>query len=212
MSEKCPNCGKEFAVLWPSQWAYKRYSRFLCSWKCLREYDRKEVVPMEAIKRDRAKIADEVIEEIRAGRNPILYLKSLGYGNPSQAYSDIRKMMKKSMPEKFAQLPEDLKAWNRQHAPETPEGNFGGLCPPPENVEIPERKKPEPKPRGPIEKDGLVIRALEGKYGTYQYRPKCGYIDVDLNDGSGEISMEVSDWRLFLAEVRVVADLLGVKL
>lgn len=210
MSEKCPNCGKEFAVLWPSQWAYKRYSRFLCSWKCLREYDRKEVVPMEVIKRDRAKIADEVIEEIRAGRNPILYLKSLGYGNPSQAYSDIRKMMKKSMPEKFAQLPEDLRAWNRQHAPETPEGNFGGLCPPPDEAEMPEI--PKQRKTGPIVTDGLTIRALEGKFGTYQYKPKNGYLDYESHDYSGIVSMTVSDWRMFLAEVRVVADLLGVKL
>ena len=39
---KCPVCGKRFDVLWPNQWAYKRGNKFICSWGCIRKYDRKE--------------------------------------------------------------------------------------------------------------------------------------------------------------------------
>ena len=39
---KCPVCGKDFDVLWPNHWVYKRGNNFICSWGCIRKYDRKE--------------------------------------------------------------------------------------------------------------------------------------------------------------------------
>lgn len=39
---KCPVCGKRFEVLWPNQWVYKRGNKYICSWGCIRRYDRKE--------------------------------------------------------------------------------------------------------------------------------------------------------------------------
>ena len=43
--KKCRVCGKTFDVLWPEMWRYKRGTdakyTYFCSWKCLREYDRK---------------------------------------------------------------------------------------------------------------------------------------------------------------------------
>lgn len=38
---KCPVCGKEFFVTWPHLWAYRRGSRYLCRWGCLRYFDEK---------------------------------------------------------------------------------------------------------------------------------------------------------------------------
>ena len=43
--KKCPVCRKQFTVLWPTQWAYKRglpNPTFICSWKCLRAYDKRK--------------------------------------------------------------------------------------------------------------------------------------------------------------------------
>ena len=40
---KCPVCGKRFFIYDPSDWAYKRVGKhitYVCSWTCLREYDR----------------------------------------------------------------------------------------------------------------------------------------------------------------------------
>lgn len=39
---KCYMCGKEFIVIVPGQWAYKRNddrAKYFCSWHCLRAYD-----------------------------------------------------------------------------------------------------------------------------------------------------------------------------
>ena len=42
MIHKCTVCKKQFDVLYPDLWRYKRWNRFMCSWKCLRAYDNKE--------------------------------------------------------------------------------------------------------------------------------------------------------------------------
>ena len=41
MITKCRICGKEFEVLYPELWRYVRAKRYLCSWKCLRQFDEK---------------------------------------------------------------------------------------------------------------------------------------------------------------------------
>ena len=46
MIKTCAECGKEFDVLWPELWRYKRgygtqLNTYLCSWGCLRKYDEK---------------------------------------------------------------------------------------------------------------------------------------------------------------------------
>ena len=42
MIHRCAECGKEFDVLYPDLWRYRRWNRYMCSWKCLRAFDRKE--------------------------------------------------------------------------------------------------------------------------------------------------------------------------
>lgn len=45
-TKTCPICGKIFYVLDPGAWAYRSYSRkqkrtaYLCSWHCLRAYQK----------------------------------------------------------------------------------------------------------------------------------------------------------------------------
>ena len=40
----CQVCGKEFDVLWPELWRYKRglgtNTSYFCSWGCLRKHDK----------------------------------------------------------------------------------------------------------------------------------------------------------------------------
>ena len=50
MIETCPICSKNFDVLWPQLWAYKRGKRYLCSWSCIRIFDGKEVYGMKTKK------------------------------------------------------------------------------------------------------------------------------------------------------------------
>ena len=42
MIHKCAICGKEFDALWPDLYRFKRGGTFLCSWSCLRKYDREK--------------------------------------------------------------------------------------------------------------------------------------------------------------------------
>jgi len=42
MKPTCPVCGKSFWCDYPNQWAYKRGNQYICSWSCIREFDRKE--------------------------------------------------------------------------------------------------------------------------------------------------------------------------
>lgn len=41
MMRKCPLCGSDFIVPDADVWAYRRGNKMLCSWHCVREYDRK---------------------------------------------------------------------------------------------------------------------------------------------------------------------------
>ena len=50
MMAHCMECGKEFDILWPHLWKYKRKGQWLCSYGCMRSYDRKEAEDMETKK------------------------------------------------------------------------------------------------------------------------------------------------------------------
>ena len=63
MIKNCPICGKAFDVLWPELWRYVRKNRYLCSWKCIRLYD-KEKKEEEQMKKD-----NEPIKRTRMSRD-----------------------------------------------------------------------------------------------------------------------------------------------
>ena len=107
--KKCRICGKEFEVLWPHLWRYKRGHDFLCSWKCLRRMDAGEEIKkgsknMKTLKDEEKRFA---ITMALNGENPLPYLKEIGCKNPSTTWATVRKWAEKDMPpEKSALLPE----------------------------------------------------------------------------------------------------------
>ena len=106
MRRKCPVCGKRFWCDWPGLWAYKRDKLFLCSWSCIREYDRKEAEMMER-KRMTREEKRKAIEMALAGDNPLPYLKEIGLQNPTIAWRSIRAWAAQEMgTEEAAKLPE----------------------------------------------------------------------------------------------------------
>ena len=46
MRRTCPVCGKLFFCDYPNLWVYKRYGEFICSYGCLRQFDREEASKM----------------------------------------------------------------------------------------------------------------------------------------------------------------------
>ena len=103
--KECHECGKKFFS--SGEWVYKLKIngkwRYYCSWGCMRTDERrnktkKRDLMAEAVTgprekkqpQDRKTTAYGLVDAIRAGKNPIDYLKSLGYGNPYEAYSATR--------------------------------------------------------------------------------------------------------------------------
>ena len=48
----CTQCGKNFDILFPDLWRYKKGKRLFCSWHCLRADERKEEDEMARLKKD----------------------------------------------------------------------------------------------------------------------------------------------------------------
>ena len=241
MITTCTVCGKEFDILYPNLWRYKRSGHaglvwYLCSWRCLRRYDndteaRKEATKMNKPTRNRLQIAEKICELIEQKEDPLAYLEQLGYGNVGQAYSDIRKMMKKSRPDLFAKLPTDLRSWRAVNVNgakpkkkpariETPEVTLGdamagmkdaadeffGLC---DSMGIHAETPEQRRPRGPIE---YKVTGISTTAGDFQYFRKQGYIDWTPIDGNGPVSMNLEEWKEFFRVWPKVQEILGVEM
>ena len=114
-ARRCKNCGKTFAVLYPHLWRYKDdKGKYFCSWRCLREDERKEAEDMK--KKDGAPIKVLTEEQKRTAcemarrmENPLPYLKECGMSNPTSAWVTCRKWAEKNwgvdeadeLPERF---------------------------------------------------------------------------------------------------------------
>ena len=73
MIAMCPVCGKKFDVLWPQLYRYRRDGKYLCSYQCLVQYDRKEGKDMIDT---RPVYTDEVLRLIHM-RDEMVYAKDL---------------------------------------------------------------------------------------------------------------------------------------
>ena len=105
MSEICPVCGKEFEVLWPSLWSYKRNNQPICSWKCLRTFDKGETDMNKPKQNGQMITCRQLVEAMEAGADPMEWLKEQGYTNPAHAYQNMRNAAKAKDPELFARFP-----------------------------------------------------------------------------------------------------------
>ncbi len=221
----CPICGKDFIVLYPQYWTYKRggehHQRYLCSYSCLRVFDGKKEK-----KGDKKQVVNfgeknrKAIEIAIAGGDPVEFLREQGGStNPAGLWAHIRNELKDREPETFAKLPtckRDRRATNRfkpqkAEVPEAPAAQFPGVETPEDTFKAGmDLAKIKP---APMKYDGMTVRALEGEFGSYHFDTVNGveYIDYENKDGD-ELSMTVDNWRGFLAELSHAAAILGVQL
>ena len=48
----CSQCGKDFPMLYPDLWRYKRWNKWFCSWHCLRADEKGEETMATRLKKD----------------------------------------------------------------------------------------------------------------------------------------------------------------
>ena len=238
MVVKCAVCGKRTVILYSHLWAYKRDSKYFCSYGCMRIFDKGEIDMKEekTAKRNRLELGQKVLELISAGKSPIPYLAGIGYANPQMAYADIKKACIKNDPSLADKFPESIRGLKKPV--ETPEGNATVVATkePPrpiaggdwEKMETPEgpvkapiaktgkmsTESKLPKITLPVKVDGMTVRELEGDFGRYRYTAVAGaeYIDYECPEGLDTISLSVEQWKNFRAEQEKAARALGVEL
>jgi len=205
MSEICPVCGKEFEVLWPSLWNYKRNNKLICSWKCIRKYDRGERDMSGKTKEGSQMITcRQMVEAMEAGADPMEWLKEKGYTNPAHAYQNLRNVAKAKDPELFARFP--VKKKTREPA-EEPEPVKRGDTISAEEVYPPIRAEEQEKQD---ERDIWQTAAVRNKkMGTFYYDEKFRTIDWRHPYGE-EISLPPEDWKWLGDHIGMILHVLGV--
>ena len=154
MIVNCPVCGKEYDVLYPDKWTYKRrrtgeHMFYLCSWSCLRKFDEAKEsakqVKHGTITLDQKKKAVDIA---LAGGNPLTFLAECGSANPGNMWWTIKQNLKEVDPEKYEKLPKRLN---------TSEKAVPGI--PIDRIEAPAMPQ---KAETPEEPEGTLADAMKG--------------------------------------------------
>ena len=232
----CPVCGKEFGVLYPGLWGYKRGKKvgnftYYCSWKCLRTLDKKgEDKHMGAKRLLTEEQEDKAVKMAIAGMDPRPYLAECGSKNPNSTWSAVRQRVNEKDPERAAKLPRVIghKVRSQKAAipetVETPEepkatladamkgmqdaaNEFFGAC---EDMGLTLKNAKENAT--PVAYDGMTVREVEGKFGRYRRTDANGgtYVDFESEDGLDVWSLTVEQWNQFREEQEKAFAILGV--
>lgn len=128
--KRCPICKKELDIFRPEMWAYKSgkvgYVRYFCSWKCLRENEKRTEGVKYKVERtgkggDRIELAKELLKAYaEEGIRPIRFMEMKGYKNPDQALYELKKTVRAKDPELYAMFPGRM-VKPKKKEPETPE-------------------------------------------------------------------------------------------
>lgn len=233
---KCPVCGKQFDVLWPNQWAYKRNNVYICSYGCMQMLDqRKEDRPMnnKLTKEQHA----EAVRIALAGGNVKQFLKECGSKNPDSLWCYLKKKLMVNDPETYEKLANGVNVPPmKPGAPKPPVSlgdtmagmkqaadNFFGACEDMGlNLEVPEPVDGGPwekmeTPEEPATKDTegppfeYKVTGIVTAVGMFNYFRKTGYLDwTDLNGET--VSMNLEEWKEFLKVLPEAMKVLGVEL
>ena len=156
------------------------------------------------------------------GGNPLEYIRSCGVKNAAEAWGKIKCVVKETDPEAFEKIPKRLPNPKNPIVIDTPKGKMEIT---PEKISQMSQEEVsyanvammselvKRTINGAVNYDGFTVRAVQGVYGRYFYdKTSMGeYIDFENNDGD-ELSMTVDNWRMFVAELKHAAAVLGVEL
>ena len=213
-TKECPVCGKDFTVLWPHQWAYKRnwpsHPVFFCSWKCLRANDKKEGEKHMGSPR---KMTEEQEKEavriaIETG-DPREYIRSCGIKTPEVKWYDIKNKLKLTDPETYAKLPRVCGKKSKPVKKEITAADAMQNCQDAADTFFGECRKMGLKLDGPeIE---YKISGIDTEMGSFRYFKRSGYLDWDAIGDNDTVSMNVDEWRQLIRDLPAIMEILGVK-
>jgi len=231
MYKKCRNCGKRFDAVEPGQWVYKIGGIYFCRWNCQRAYERQQEEQRKMrgkkITREQKETAVQLAME---GKDPVAYLTEMG-NDGRIAWGRIRLDLKKNFPERYNQLPENLRLnpAGKVQVAEVPEkeqeeeviGHITIEASPPtlefiraaSEMDAMEEKKPEIWE--PLVYDGMTVTAVRGEFGEYRRIDKDGDTVIDYRGDMKERSrftMRKEEWSRFIQETDKACRILGVEL
>lgn len=238
MIAMCPVCGKKFDVLWPQLYRYRRDGKYLCSYQCMVQYDRKEGKEMTKISPEQKRKAIEIALE---GGDPKPFLKECGSKNPDNLWYWMKNKLKIEEPETYEMLakggrPKPIAGgeWEKM---ETPEGSlagamagmkdatdeFFGKCKDMglklEKPEIDLKIKSEDLAKtdypDPVIMDPpfeYKVTGIETAVGDFQYSRRYGYLDWTPDGVSDTVSLKVEEWKELMRLLPLIAKELGVEL
>ena len=226
MTAKCRVCGKEFTVLYPQLYVYKRGTgngvRYFCSYSCSRIFDRKGCEKMKVTLENKKKAVQIAIDS----GNPLKYLEECGAKSPSGTWYHIKKDLKAKDPDRYMELPEKYRPAEKVTAAEAMQGmkdaadDFFGACEDmglkvetPEKAvkaEIPEKANRPVSAPVPVWRTDFEISAVRNSLGEFYYDKKFNCIDWRTIEGD-EVSMAPRAWLELIGILPDVMKVLGVE-
>lgn len=196
MSAVCGRCGKEFVILYPHLWSYKKENQVFCSWKCLRAWEKgKEAGEnMEEGKRTQLEIGKELVAAMEEGADPNEWLKEQGYTNTSKAYGNIKRALLDKAPELAEKMP------NRRNQPRKKRTV----------ATVKAEKKPEPKEAKPAE-DDFEVMTVRSKASGFRYEWWAETNVMKMRIQGAEMMLTSEELKQMLDELPRVMKILGVE-
>lgn len=220
MIKNCPICGKAFDVLYPDIWRYKRNNRFICSWKCIRLFDRKEerqVKERVSVKRTRMN-RDDMAEAVRMWKanDPGLdqYLTDHGITHIGK-WKQNAKIRYREKPADYGQPIPGFGPWDEEPAATLKvDGPLKIETKEPEKVKV-ERLHELPEVEEKYSPDLFdkyqTVTIRHPNLGVFYYDQKFHCIDWRSEEGD-EISLSLQAWSELHKDLPEIFKRLGVEL
>ena len=160
------------------------------------EVDKGEIMKQKITDEQR----NEAVKMAVNGTDPRKYLAQCGSNAPEKLWAYIKKVLKEKDPALYERIPDFRHTAKKKQTDET------AIV----KSEVPEK----PKICQPVNYDGMMVRAVEGDFGSYHFQEINGkqWIDYDDKELSNQLSMTVEQWKGFLKEIYHAAQILGVSL
>ena len=221
MIENCPVCGNGFEILWLHLWAYKRNGQYICSWKCLRENEKRTGVNEMSGK---SKVPDEAkkkaIQAALYGKDPYEPLRPYT-SNPKSMWTYIKMMVKQKDPELYAKIPDlrDRKKPKQEEPKATLADAMAGMqeatdtffsaC---EKMGLKTIVDNDVEAKLPEKKLEKRVTGIMVEIGDFHYYPKTGYVDWTPVGHTDTVSLLDDEWRQVVEDLPKVLRELGVSL